>query len=312
MLFTLAACQKNEFKDQSLTPGGVAQEFNYTPDNSNALLINFTTPASVSGTTFQWNFGDGKYATGANPAHTYDSAGTYPSELTVTSAAGIFTTKKNVLVSAAGFALTTNDATDALKITVNNRSVNSSDFKWDWGDGTQSLTENPGMHTYIASGVYNVKLSAKVANSTVNTSKEIKVFVVSKFDLAGTVNKTWRYHSTEGLSFFGSFSNQLSCELNTRFIFSANSTYQSDNMMSEIVFPSCTSKPARPATTWTLERTNMLSFKLNIGTAGVSFFGDPVTGPDYTLVNLTPDLLEIDKVNFGFTDQVKYKMVKVP
>ena len=312
ILFGLAACQKNEFKDQSLTPGGAVQEFNYTPDNSNALLINFTTPASVASTTFQWNFGDGKYATGANPAHTYDSAGTYPSELTVTSAAGIFTTKKNVLVSAAGFALTTNDATDALKITVSNRSVNSSDFKWDWGDGTQSLTENPGTHTYIASGVYNVKLSAKVANSTVNTSKEIKVFVASKNDLAGTVNKTWRYHSTEGLSFFGSFSNQLSCELNTRFTFFTNSDYKCDNMGLEIVYPNCTAKPARPLTVWSLTRIDLISFKLNIGAKDISFFGDPVTGPDYNLVNLTPDLLEIDKVNFGFTDQVKYKMVKVP
>ncbi len=312
LLFAFAACQKNEFRDQSLATGGAMQDFNYAPDNSNALLINFTTPASATGSTFQWNFGDGKYGTGANPSHKYDSAGTYVSTLTVTNSAGVFTKEKNVLVSAAGFTLATNDATDALKVTVVNRSVNSSDFKWEWGDGTQTLGENPGSHTYAASGVYNVKLSAKVANSTVNTFKEIKVFVASKTDLSGSLNKTWKYHPTEGLSFFGSFSNQFVCELNTRFVFFANNAYQCNNMGSEIVFPNCTSKPARVATTWSLIRINLLSFKLNIGTAGVSFFGDPATGPDYTLVNLTPDLLEVDKVNFGFTDQVKYKMLRTP
>ena len=80
----------------------------------------------------------------------------------------------------------------------------------------------------------------------------------------------------------------------------------------EIVYPNCTAKPARPLTVWSLTRIDLISFKLNIGAKDISFFGDPVTGPDYNLVNLTPDLLEIDKVNFGFTDQVKYKMVKVP
>jgi PKD repeat protein len=312
-LLALSACQKNEMANQFLTAGGVAPVYNYTPDNSNALLIKFSNPVLAAGTTYQWSFGDGKYATGQNPAHTYDSGGTYLSKLTVTNNAGIFTTEKSVLVSAANFTLATNDATDALKITVVNKSINCGDFKWQWGDGTEILTENPGSHTYAAPGVYRVKLFAKLAaNSTINTAKEIKVLVINKNDLAGTVSKKWKYHPTEGISFFGSFSNQLSCELNTEFIFFANNNYQCDNKGEEIVFPNCTVKPARPVTTWSLTRVNLIAFKLNIGAAGVSFFGDPVTGPNYTLVNLTDTLLEIDKVNFGFTDEVKYKMLKFP
>ncbi len=312
LLLLMASCQKNEFKNQSVAPGGTASDFTYAPDAANSVNIQFTNTLTDAASTFSWAFGDGKFATGQNPSHVYDSAGSYTSRLTVTSKAGIFTTDKLVLVSAANFTLTTNDAAEALKVSVTNRSVNCTNYKWEWGDGSESLTENPGAHIYASSGVYIVKLSATLANSTVNTSKEIKVLVVSKNDLAGTVSKAWKYHPTEGLSFFGNYSGQKACEIATRFIFFANNNYQSDNMGSEIVFPDCTPKPARQVTVWALSRIDLLSFKLNIGEAGISFLGDPVTGPDYTLVNLTDALMEFDKVNFGFTDQVKYKMVKLP
>lgn len=306
----LAACQKNEMVDQSLAAGGKAAEFTYTPDNANSLLIKFTTPNAGAGSLYNWNFGDGKYDTVQNPSHLYNSTGNYAAKLTVTNKAGIYTSEKTVLVSAASFTLATNDATDALKISVTNTSVNCTNYKWEWGDGNQTLAENPGSHTYANAGIYTVKLSANLANSVVNTFKEIKVFVASKADFAGTTSRRWKYHPTQGLSFFGRFSNQLPCELNTEFNFFANNNYFCDNKGSEVVFPNCTAKPARPTTTWSLTRIDLLKFRLNIGTAGVTFLGDPVTGPNYTLVNLTPTLMEIDEVNFGFTNQVKYKFLK--
>ena len=215
ILITLVACQKNESLDQSLTAGGKASEFIYTPDNSNSLLIKFTAANAGSGSLYSWNFGDGKYDTVQNPMHLYNSTGNFNAKLTVTNKAGIFTSEKTVLVSSASFTLITNDATDALKVSVTNTSINCTNYKWEWGDATQTLGENPGSHNYANAGIYTVKLSANLANSTINTSSEIKVFVASKADFAGTTSRTWKYHTTQGLSFFGSFSNQLGCELAT-------------------------------------------------------------------------------------------------
>lgn len=310
ILITLVACQKNESLDQSLTAGGKASEFIYTPDNSNSLLIKFTAANAGSGSLYSWNFGDGKYDTVQNPMHLYNSTGNFNAKLTVTNKAGIFTSEKTVLVSSASFTLITNDATDALKVSVTNTSINCTNYKWEWGDATQTLGENPGSHNYANAGIYTVKLSANLANSTINTSSEIKVFVASKADFAGTTSRTWKYHTTQGLSFFGSFSNQLGCELATEFNFFANNNYFCDNKGSEIVYPSCTPKPARPVTQWSYTRINLLKFRLNIGVEGLTFLGDPVTGPNYTLVNLTPTLMEFDEVAFGFTNQVKYKFLK--
>ncbi len=312
LVLLMASCQKNELKNQAIATGGAASDFTYTPDTANSVDIKFINTLTDAATTFSWDFGDGKYATGQNPSHRYDSAGSYPARLTVTSKAGVFTTDKVVAVSASNFILTTNDATDELTVSVVNRSVNCTNYKWQWGDSSETLTESPGSHTFTSSGVYTVKLSATLANSTVVTSKEVKVFVASKNNLATAAGNKWKYHPSEGLSFSGSYSSQTACELASRFIFFTNNDYQCANMGSEIVFPNCTAKPARPLTTWTLSRIDLLSFKINIGEAGISFLGDPVTGPDYTLVNLTDTLMEFDKVNFGFTDEVRYKMVKVP
>ena len=237
LLFLLAACQKNEMADQSLAAGGKPAEFNYAPNNTNSLIINFTNTKVGAGTIYSWNFGDGKYDTVQNPSHTYLATGNYNAKLTVTNKAGIYISEKIVLVSAASFTLATNDATDALKVSVTNTSVNCTNYKWEWGDGSQTLAENPGSHTYTNAGIYSVKLSANLANSTVNTFKEIKVFVVSKTDIAGTTSKKWKYHPTQGLSFFGSFSSQFACELGTEFNFFANNNYFCDNKGSEIVFP---------------------------------------------------------------------------
>ena len=314
LLFTsiCIGCKKNETKDQSLTPGGATQEFTYAPDATNSLKIAFTITGNTVGNSYQWQFGNGNSATGINPVHTYAAAGTYKASLTVTSKAGIYTITKDILVAAADFTLTASDPANPLTITVINNSINCTNFTWEWGNGAQSTAQNPGTYTFPTSGVYDVKLSAVLANSAINTSKTIRVFVASKAQLSGTLSNKWKYHPTQGLSFFGSFSNQLSCELNTEFVFFNSNVYQVNNFGSEVVFPNCSARPPRAATTYTLTRTSLLDYNLNVGPAGISFLGDPTTGPNYKLVNLTATLMEVDKVNFGFTDQVKYKFLKVP
>lgn len=307
LVTAFAACQKNDFKSQALQPKGATAAFTFAPDPTNTNNLIFAVTSPVAGSTYHWNWGDGTYSTGATPSHIFATPGTFPVTLTLTNSAGIETVTGDAKVSATNFTLT---ATTTDKVEVVNSSINCTDYVWDWGDGTATANENPGSHTYTMSGLMTVKLTGKIAGSSILSSKTALVFIASKAQLAGTTSRTWKYHPTEGLSFFGSFSAQQPCELATKFIFFANNNYQCDNNGSEIVFPDCTVKPARPQTTWTLTRINLLQIKLNIGTAGASFFGDPTTGPDYNLVNLTDNLLEVDKVNFGFTDEVKYKMLK--
>ncbi len=59
------------------------------------LTVQFTdhsVPGSANITAWAWDFGDGQSSTLANPSHTYDSAGSYPVTLRVTTSAGNDTT----------------------------------------------------------------------------------------------------------------------------------------------------------------------------------------------------------------------------
>ena len=47
------------------------------------LQVNFTNESSGIVTSWLWNFGDGTTSTDVNPAHTYNSPGTYKAKLTV-------------------------------------------------------------------------------------------------------------------------------------------------------------------------------------------------------------------------------------
>jgi len=59
------------------------------------LTVNFTDQSTGEITSWAWNFGDGGSSTQQNPAHTYNSAGTYTVSLTVTGPGGSNTETKN-------------------------------------------------------------------------------------------------------------------------------------------------------------------------------------------------------------------------
>ena len=303
------SCQKNEMIEQTLQPKGTAAGFTFAVDAADPNLVKFTNVNLGVGTTYQWNWGDGKYDTGTMLSHKYPGIGTYKVVLTTTNASGIESIEKNIVIEGIDFSIATNDNTEPLKISITSRNAGCTDVKFEWGDNTQTTTDNPTAKVFAAAGVYTVKMSGKLIRNGSIASKEIKVFVTNPALLSGTTTNTWKYHPTQGLSFFGNFSNQLSCELATEFKFSANRDYLCDNKGSEIRFPNCTSQGPRSTTKWTLSRTNLTEFKLNVGDN--TFFGDPSTvGREYVVVNLTATLIECTKVNFGFTDQVNYKMVK--
>ena len=106
---------------------------NVQPDTANAgsafaaetgSAVTFS-QAIATGTgplTYAWNFGDGGTATGAlNPTYTYQSAGTYNAQLTVTDALGITATSTvTVTVNNSGSSTVNNSGSSAPTVTVSN------------------------------------------------------------------------------------------------------------------------------------------------------------------------------------------------
>jgi beta propeller repeat protein len=68
--------------------------FTASPRSGKApLKVQFTDKSTNSPTSWKWSFGDGKYSTSRNPAHTYSKAGKYTVSLTVKNAKGSNTKK---------------------------------------------------------------------------------------------------------------------------------------------------------------------------------------------------------------------------
>jgi len=63
---------------------------------------------------------------------------------------------------------------DGLTVTFQNNSEDATSYAWDFGDGGTSTDANP-VHTYAASGVYTVSLTATNANGTVTATQELTV-----------------------------------------------------------------------------------------------------------------------------------------
>ncbi|MCB9251318.1 MAG: PKD domain-containing protein [Flavobacteriales bacterium] len=115
---------------------------------------------SYGGSSYKWDFGDGKSSTLTNPNHTYSFAGTYKVILEATSPNSCSDTiSKSVVVypkPAASFGA--NNVCAGSSIGINNTSINGVTFNWDFGDGNSSLLENP-VKIYNTAGTYSIKLT---------------------------------------------------------------------------------------------------------------------------------------------------------
>lgn len=124
------------------------------------LTIAFTDTSSPEVTGWLWDFGDGTTSTQENPTHTFPGPGTYNICQTVTSPCSssqvCLMVTLNCAPPTAGFQASIN------QLTVNftdNSSASTTDWLWNFGDGTASLSENPS-HTFPGPGTYNVCLTS--------------------------------------------------------------------------------------------------------------------------------------------------------
>ena len=158
--------------------------------------------SSVNGEQYEWSFdGDPLVTTSTSPiqrqftnSSTVSSA-SYPVDLTVTSAEGCtdnITRQVTVYHSIDASFTSITDGCSPLEVTYTNTSVGALDYKWEFGDNTSSILEDP-VHTYLNEGnqdtVYQVKLTV-ISNNFCTDSAfgQINVFPKpkAKFDVDRT------------------------------------------------------------------------------------------------------------------------------
>lgn len=137
---------------------------------------NFTTGA----VSYHWDFGDGTTSTSFEPSHTYSTYGTFPVTMTATGPNGCsFSQTIDIVFERFVSASMTLDITEysgCLPHTLNslqNLSVNATQFVWNFGDGTPSVTTTsltPPSHIYNTPGSYTISLTASNSCNSANAT----------------------------------------------------------------------------------------------------------------------------------------------
>jgi gliding motility-associated-like protein len=158
-------------------------------------------PANIA--TYNWDFGDGATATGANPLHTYTSAGSYSVQLIITDILGCSDTLTKALYirvdgPTAGFVVDNPGNCISSNVTFTDHSVSDGTHPimtwiWDYGDGIiDTLHTPPFQHSYTAPGFYTITLKvidSKGCIDTVTIANAVTIsYLVAGFSTADTLS----------------------------------------------------------------------------------------------------------------------------
>jgi PKD repeat protein len=142
--------------------------------------VQFVSKYTPSTATLFWDFGDKKgTSTESNPSYDYDTAGSYPVVLTVTSGGASATASKIVKTDPAPVA---NFSAEVSGVTVKftDLSTNSpTSWHWSFGNGTVSTDPNPTVVYNRANHVYEVTLEATNAAGTGTITKQVQTGAAS-------------------------------------------------------------------------------------------------------------------------------------
>ena len=139
---------------ETINIGNFTASFDYQVNNAS---VNFTN-TSFATSTWEWNFGDGTTSTSQNPNHVYACPDFYFVTLTVSNSNGCSATYSTQIEITAGFqANFTYNANGTTVEFANSSPGNTTNWDWNFGDGSISTSENP-THTYDCPGTYNVYL----------------------------------------------------------------------------------------------------------------------------------------------------------
>lgn len=170
---TTAHGTDEEVKRNYITVEPVPPQVDFTCSNVQPLIgtsvdfTDLTEPGHASVASWYWEFGDGDTSTEQNPAHMYDTQGTFTVSLTVTDTEGNQATEtKTGYITVQGFPPEASFEVDrSWGVTLDTFAfTNTSDdgtgeamYLWEFGDGASSTEENP-THAYEAAGDYTVTL----------------------------------------------------------------------------------------------------------------------------------------------------------
>lgn len=117
---------------------------------------------------YEWDFGDNTKADGKTPdTHTYTSPGS--KTITLIASSDVCTDTVQQIIKVLGPSIiAAYDSSFAgcspLDVTFTNKSLNATEYMWDFGDGTTSTEINPS-HTFIVPGTYTIELTARNEDS---------------------------------------------------------------------------------------------------------------------------------------------------
>nr|WP_232316284.1 PKD domain-containing protein [Methanosarcina vacuolata] len=160
---------------------------------SSPLKVQFTDKSTGSPTDWKWNFGDGSdLVTEYNPTHTYSKPGTYTVKETVSNAAGKDTEIKTDYITVteasqtpdADFVGSPVSGSSPLKVQFTDKSTGSPTYwKWNFGDGSDLVTEYNPTHTYSKPGTYTVK---ETVSNAAGKDTEIKTDYITVTETSQT------------------------------------------------------------------------------------------------------------------------------
>jgi len=145
-------------------------------DGCKPLTVSFTdTSAGVNITGWSWTFGDGNTSADPSPTYTYNAAGIYLVNLTVTNADNCSDVKTDSItvrdVPAVNFTASPRSGYVPLVVNFTDLSTgNVTIWSWTFGDGGNSTAASP-THNYTAAGTYTVNLTVDNACGSNTTSK---------------------------------------------------------------------------------------------------------------------------------------------
>ena len=179
-------------KSITIMPAAASASFVFSPTTPGpGQTVQFADTTSGDPASWKWDFGDGSTSNAKNPSHVFLRASSYT--VTLVSSGSFGSKQGNKTITVASTSVLSISFTYTPAIPTAGQAVHFTDtsagfpssWKWDFGDGTSSTTQNPA-HAFSAQGSYNVTLTVTSGSETKITSRLITVISTTALDASFT------------------------------------------------------------------------------------------------------------------------------
>ena len=201
-----AGCRDTITKTNLINIGTINAAFTNANSVCVTVPLSFTNTSSPAPVASAWDFGDATTSTQTNPVKVYTAPGIYTIQL-IADFGGCFDTAYSTVTvfnkPAAGFTQTNTLSCSApLTVSFTDISTNAISYNWDFGDGNTSTQQNP-LHTYTATGIYDVTLIVTNRDGCSDTLRKIDLVkiqppqvTINNLTVSGCAPLTWTFSST--------------------------------------------------------------------------------------------------------------------